>query len=75
VVDKRGTRSPPDISSIAPVIEPLIKPLVEPVMIRLDRHEKLLEEVKDALAVQFRRTADMQAQLDILLTRLPKKIP
>ena len=76
---KRGTRSPADVSSIAPVIGPLLRPLltplVEPVMIRLDRHEKLLEEVKDSLAVQFKRTADIQAQLDILLARLPKKIP
>jgi hypothetical protein len=74
VAAKRDTRSPADISSIAPVIEPLIKPLVEPVMIRLDRHEKLLEEMKDALAVQFKRTAAIQAQLDILVARLPTKI-
>ncbi len=42
-------------------------------MIRLDRHEKLLEDVKDALAIQFKRTAEIQAQLDLLLARLPKK--
>ncbi len=71
---KGGRRSLPDVSSIAPARKPLpLKALAEPVMIRLDRHEKLLEDVKDALAIQFKRTAEIQAQLDLLLARLPKK--
>ncbi len=53
-------------------IEPVIRPVVEPVLTRLDRHEKLLEELKAALEIQFKRTAAIQAQLDQLLATLPK---
>jgi hypothetical protein len=50
-----------------PKIAPMLKPLVEPVLIRLDRHEQLLEGVRAALDVQFQRTAAIQAQLDLLI--------
>jgi hypothetical protein len=52
-------------------LRPLLKPAVEPVIERLDRHEKLLAEVKAALDVQFKRTAEIQARLDILIAVLP----
>ena len=48
-------------------IKPLVKPIVEPVITRLDRHEELLQDLKAALEVQFRRTAQIEAQLDQLL--------
>ena len=51
----------------------LLKPVVEPVLTRLDRTEKLLAEVKSALDIQFRRTADMQAQLDRIAAHLSKR--
>jgi SRSO17 transposase len=53
-------------------IKPLIELLVEPVLERLDRHEALLTEMKRALDIQFKRTAEVQAQLD-KLTALVKK--
>ena len=66
---------PPAISAhaLAPVIKPLLEPVVEPVLTRLDRHEKLLEEVKTALDVQFKRTAAIQAQLDQLAATLSRR--
>jgi hypothetical protein len=56
-------------------LKPLLKPVVEPVLTRLDRTEKLLSEMKSALNIQFRRTAEIQAQLDIVLARLSKLDP
>jgi len=76
VPPKRPPRAPPRPDDIAPIIKPLIKPLlkpvVEPVLSRLDRHEQLLEEVKAALDVQFKRTAAIQAQLDQLLAAIAR---
>jgi hypothetical protein len=46
-------------------LRPLLKPVVDPVIERLDRTEKLVLEMKAALDVQFKRTAEIQAQLDI----------
>jgi hypothetical protein len=51
---------------------PLLKPVVEPVIERLERTEKLLIEMKAALDVQFKRTAEIQAQLDVLVARFNK---
>ena len=42
----------------------MVKPVVQPVLKRLDRHEELLTELRDALRVQFERIAQMQVQLD-----------
>ena len=53
-------------------LKPLIAPLVEPVLQRLDRHEDLLTEMKEALEIQFKRTADVQAQLDRITAMLAK---
>ena len=39
---------------------------------RLDRHERILEELTTALIVQFQRTAAIQAQLDLLLATLKR---
>lgn len=55
------------------IIKPLLKPVVAPVLTRLDRHEKLLEEMKNALEIQFKRTAAIQAQLDVLIGSLAKQ--
>ena len=54
-------------------LRPLLKPVVEPVIERLDRHEKLLADMKAALDVQFKRTAEIQAQLDLLIARLARE--
>ena len=54
-------------------LKPLLKPVVEPVLERLARTEKLLEEMKTALEVQFKRTAAIQAQLDQIVARLPRR--
>lgn len=62
-------RSPPPA---APPVRHLLKPVVEPVLARLDRHERLLQEMKAAIDVQFKRTADIQAQLDILIATVSK---
>jgi hypothetical protein len=53
-------------------LRPLLKPVVEPVIERLERHEKLLLEMKTALEVQFKRTAEIQAQLDVIVARFDK---
>ena len=53
-------------------LKPLIAPLVEPVIQRLDRHEDLLTEMTEALEIQFKRTADVQAQLDRITAMLAK---
>lgn len=60
-------------SEILPFIKPLLEPVVEPVLERLDRNEKLLLELKAALDIQFRRTAQIQAQLDGLVARFAKR--
>lgn len=70
---KRPAKSPAiPVEVLAPVLKPLIRPVVEPVLTRLDRVEKLLEEMKTAADVQFKRTAAMQAQIDQLLAMLSK---
>ena len=69
---KQPRRSVLGAEKLAPIIKPLIAPAVRPVLTRLDRHEALLHELKAALDVQFKRTADIQAQLDQLLGRLGK---
>ena len=53
-------------------IAPAIRPAIEPVLSRLDRHGELLEELKTALDIQFKRTAAIQAQLDHLINKLLK---
>ena len=53
-------------------IKPLVEPLVEPVLERLDRHEELLRELREALEIQFKRTAEVQAQLDRITAMLAK---
>lgn len=67
-VKPRGTATVPLAK-----LRPLLKPVVEPVIERLDGHEKLLLEIKTALDVQFKRTAEMQAQLDMLAARVSKQ--
>ena len=64
-------RPAPSLQQIKPLIKPLM-PLVEPVLERLDRHEELLTELKQALEIQFKRTADVQAQLDKITSMLSK---
>ena len=61
-------------ASASPAIQlkPIIEPLVQPVLERLDRHEELLAELKEALEVQFKRTAEVQAQLDRITAMLAK---
>jgi len=63
---------PPNAAPSLQQIKPLIEPLVEPVLERLDRHEELLTELKQALEIQFKRTADVQAQLDKITAMLSK---
>ena len=79
VPPKRPRTPPPSRDVIRPLIKPLIKPLlkpvVEPVLARLDRHEGLLREMKEALDVQFKRTAAVQAQLDQILAAIAKARP
>ena len=58
------------ILALKPALKPVIKPLIEPVVLRLDKHEDLLFELKTALDVQFRRIAAMQAQMDHLIATL-----
>lgn len=58
---------------IKPLLRPLLEPVVEPVLERLARNEKLLSELKEALEIQFKRTAQIQAQLDVLIARLSKR--
>ena len=58
---------------LKPLIKPLLKPVVESVLSRLDRHEALLQELKDALDIQFKRTAEIQGQLDRLLRAIAKE--
>ena len=53
-----------------PALRPVLKPIIEPVVVRLDKHEDLLHEVKAALDVQFQRIAALQAQMDHLLAKL-----
>lgn len=61
------------ISRAAPAqIVPNIRPVVRPVLERLARNEKLLLELKASLDIQFKRTAQIQAQLDRLLARLAR---
>lgn len=54
-------------------IAPLLKPVVAPVLSQLDRHAEMLEEIREAMQVQFKRTAQIQAQLDKLMASLAKK--
>ena len=63
-----ASKRPPPVKEILP----LLKPVVQPVLSRLDRHEQLLEELKTALDLQFKRTAQIQAQLDQLLANFSK---
>jgi hypothetical protein len=65
-------KRPAAASASVQQLKPLLKPIVEPVLARLDRHEALLEELKTALEIQFRRTAEVQAQLDKILSTLAK---
>ena len=46
--------------------------LLQPVLTRLERHESLLEEIRQSLQIQFRRTAEVQAQLDKLIRQTDK---
>ena len=73
--EMRAKRRPPRAapSEILPFIKPLLEPVVEPVLERLDRNEKLLLELKAALDIQFKRTAQIQAQLDTLVARFARR--
>jgi hypothetical protein len=51
----------------AALLKPLVKPIVKPVLERLDKHEEILLGLRDALDVQFKRIAQIQAQLDQLI--------
>ena len=60
-----ATPSAKDLAPLLkPIVKPLLQPVVEPVLERLDRHEALLAEMKAALEIQFKRTDEVQAQLD-----------
>jgi hypothetical protein len=72
-VQAKRLRSRAALTDIEPLIKPLLKPVVEPVIERLDRSEKLLRELKAALDIQFKRIAQIQAQLDILAASLDKR--
>lgn len=61
------------LTDIGPSLKPLLEPVVAPVLERLDQHEGLLQELKAALDVQFKRTAAIQAQLDQVLAQLSKR--
>lgn len=63
---KRKIRRPPKSVPIR-ALTPVLKPIIQPVVVRLDKHEELLLEMKAALDVQFQRIAAMQAQMDHLL--------
>lgn len=54
-------------------IRPVLKPVVQPVLTRLDRVERLLEDLKSSLDVQFKRTAAIQAQVDHLVSALSRR--
>ena len=54
-------------------LAPLLKPVVAPVLSQLDRHAEMLDEIREALQVQFKRTAQIQAQLDKLIATVAKK--
>ena len=68
---KTPTRTPKGNGDILRVLKPIIPaivtPVVEPVVMRLDRHEELLRELKKGFDIQFKRIAEIQAQLDALL--------
>ena len=69
-----ATPSPQDLAPLLrPIVKPLLKPVVEPVLDRLDRHEELLTEMKAELEIQFKRTAEVQAQLDRIVSLLSEK--
>jgi hypothetical protein len=72
VAKKKRSRLPVTVPVrvLKPVLKPIIEPIIEPVVIRLDKHEELLLEVKSALNVQFTRIAALQAQMDHLLATL-----
>ena len=68
------TPSPQDLAPLLkPIVKPLLRPVVEPVLERLDRHEELLTDMKAALEIQFKRTAEVQAQLDRIASLLSEK--
>src|SRR5687768_6325619 len=50
-VPSKRPRPPP-----VPPVQRLLRPLVEPALARLDRHERLLEELQAAMDVQFKRS-------------------
>ena len=58
---------------LEPGLQPLIEPAVAPVLTRLDLHEEILRDLRAALDIQFKRTAEIQAQLDRLLARLSEE--
>ena len=68
VSKKRGTISGLDPDQVIP----LLKPVVEPVLERLDRLEKLVQDMDRGLQIQFKRTAAVQAQLDRLVAHISK---
>ena len=66
-------RRPSRPTAVLTEIAPLLKPVVAPVLSQLERHAELLDEIRDALQVQFKRTAQIQAQLDKLIATVAKK--
>ena len=71
-LDPNASQTPSSRRSRLATNQALIAPLVEPVLERLDRHEELLTELRRALKIQFKRTADMQAHLDEITAMLAK---
>ena len=66
---RRGLKAIP-VPILKPVLKPILKPMIEPVVMRLDRHEDLLLQMKTTLDVQFQRIAALQAQMDHLLATI-----
>jgi uncharacterized coiled-coil protein SlyX len=53
-------------------VKPASTPSLRPLLLRLDIQDKTLLEMKAALAIQFERIAQIQAQLDKVLKVISK---
>lgn len=71
VPTKRRPIAAVPVEELAPVLKPVLKPVVH----RLDRLEKTVLEMREALEVQFKRTAAIQGQLDRLLAEITRARP
>lgn len=45
---------------------------IHAILDRLDKQDQVLADLKEALHIQFKRIAEIQAQLDRFLAKLPK---